>query len=73
VTPGDLVIGGAVIDNTVASTGVKDGAGNVFTMSPNSPCTGGSVTSHAWLFYLLSSPGEQIPVAWCSRTPMQIT
>ncbi len=57
VTPGNLVIGGAVIDNTVASTGVKDGAGNVFTMSPNSPCTGGSVTSHAWLFYLLSSPG----------------
>ena len=57
VTPGNLVIGGAVIDNTIASTGVKDGAGNVFTMSPNSPCTGGSVTSHAWLFYLLSSAG----------------
>ncbi|WP_433971338.1 choice-of-anchor Q domain-containing protein [Tunturiibacter lichenicola] len=57
VTPGDLVIGAAVIDNTVASTGVKDGAGNVFTLSPHSPCTGGSVTSHAWLFYLLSSPG----------------
>jgi hypothetical protein len=57
VTPGNLVIGGAVIDNTVASTGVKDGAGNVFSMSPNSPCTGGSVTSHAWLYYLLASPG----------------
>jgi hypothetical protein len=57
VTPGDLVVGGAVIDNTIASTGVKDGAGNVFTLSPNSPCTGGSVTSHGWLFYLLSSPG----------------
>jgi sugar lactone lactonase YvrE len=57
VTPGDLVIGGAVIDNTIASTGVKDGAGNVFTLTPGSPCTGGPVTSHAWLFYLLSSPG----------------
>jgi hypothetical protein len=57
VTPGDLVIGGAVMDNTLASTGVKDGAGNVFTFSPNSPCTGGSVSSHAWLFYQLASPG----------------
>ncbi|HTV15666.1 MAG TPA: hypothetical protein VME68_13185 [Acidobacteriaceae bacterium] len=57
VAAGDLVIGGAVIDNTVAATGVKDGAGHVFTLSPNSPCTGGSVTSHAWVFYLLSSPG----------------
>jgi hypothetical protein len=36
---------------------VKDGAGNVFTLTPGSPCTGGSVASHAWLFYRLSSPG----------------
>lgn len=57
VTPGDLVIGGAVKDDTVASTGVKDGAGNAFTLTPNSPCTGGSVASHAWLFYMLASPG----------------
>jgi hypothetical protein len=57
VTPGDLVIGGAVIDNTSVAKGVKDGAGNVFTLSANSPCSGGSLTSHAWLFYLLSSPG----------------
>jgi hypothetical protein len=57
VTPGDLVIGGAAIDNTIASTGVTDGAGNAFNLTPNSPCIGGAVTSHAWLFYLLSSPG----------------
>jgi sugar lactone lactonase YvrE len=57
VTPGDLVIGGAVIDNTIQSTGVVDGAGNAFTLSPNSPCVGGSVTSHGWVFYQLSSPG----------------
>jgi hypothetical protein len=57
VTPGDLVIGGAVIDNTIGSTGVNDGAGDAFTLSPNSPCTGGPVTSHGWVFYLLSSPG----------------
>jgi hypothetical protein len=57
VTPGDLVIGGAVIDNTSVAYGVKDGAGNAFTLSANSPCSGGSLTTHAWLFYLLSSPG----------------
>ncbi len=57
VKAGDLVIGGATIDNTIASTGVTDGAGHVFAFTPNSPCTGGSVASHSWLFYLLSSPG----------------